>query len=296
MSIALTTTVLAVALGACGGGADTAEPAAPALAADPSVVALLPAPVKERGTLRVAVPDTGAPLGYQENGELRGMDPALGEAVAQVMGLRYEPEMVPFASAIPGLQADRYDIAYGQFYVTAERVQVVDFVTDWRDFSSFIVPSGSQFQPQSLADACGRSIGAMDGSVELQFLNDAQADCTSAGRPQIAISAFPSISAGVLALGSDRVEGVLTGRGAAENAVAQGQPFDIVGEIGGGPTATAVARTADSDQMLAAVQKAYEVLIADGAYRQILDANNTAYGAIDDPTVYTRGASLPTYQ
>ncbi|NKQ59406.1 transporter substrate-binding domain-containing protein [Amycolatopsis sp. K13G38] len=281
---------------ACGNPPASGNASEVTVQAAAEVVALVPDQIKQRGTLRVAIPDIGLPLAVKENGELRGMDPALGQALAQVMGLKYEPEMIPFAQTLPGLQADRYDVSFGEYYVTADRMKVVDFVTDWRDFSSFIVAQDAAVKPKALTDVCGLPIGAMDGSVELKFLNDAQAACAAQGKQPIAINAFPSISAGVLALSSNRVQGVLVGRGAGESAIAKGQPFSLVGEIGGGPTATAVARTAYSAQMLNAVRKAYETLIANGAYARILQANNTSYGAIDNPTIYTSGSTLPVYQ
>ncbi|MEU1301669.1 transporter substrate-binding domain-containing protein [Streptomyces shenzhenensis] len=296
-------TVLAAAglgfvVSACGSEPEASAPA-PAdveVQASSEVVALLPEQVERRGTLRVAIPDSGVPLATKENGELRGMDPGLGKALAQVMGLRFQPQMIPFSSALPGLQAGRYDVSFGEFYVTAERVKVADFVTAWRDFSSFVVWKDAKVKPQSLADVCGLQVGAMDGSVELKFLNDTQADCAAQGKQPITINAFPSISAGVLALSSNRVQAVLANRGGGENAIAKGQSFTLAGQIGGGPTATAVARTAYSEQMLKAVRKAYEVLIANGAYSKILEANNTSYGAIDNPTIYTTGSSLPDYE
>lgn len=290
--------VAGVTLSACSGETTDSSPttAGDSVQASEEVVALLPEEVKSRGTLRVAVPDIGAPLGYQVNGELKGMDPALGEAVARTMGLEYEPEMVPFASTLPGLQADRYDLSYGEYYVTADRLKVVDFVSNWRDFSSFIVPDDGALKPESLDATCGEQVGAMDGSAELEMLKATQATCTESGKPEIAISAFPSISAGILALSSDRVAAVLIGRGTGENAIEKGQPLEMVGEIGGGITATAVARTGYSPQMLAALQKAYEVLIADGTYAKILEDNGTSYGAIDKPEIFVADTTPPVYQ
>ncbi|GAA3764936.1 ABC transporter substrate-binding protein [Streptomyces tremellae] len=289
---------LGFTVAACGSEpeASTPAPARVDVRASSQVVDLLPEQVARRGTLRVAIPDSGLPLAGKQNGELRGMDPDLGKALAQVMGLKYEPRMIPFSSALPGLQSGRYDVSFGEFYVTAKRLETADFVTAWHDYSSFVVQKDMKVKPRALTDVCGMQVGAMEGSVELKFLNDAQAGCAAKGRKPITIDAFPSISAGVLALSSNRVQAVLANRGGGENAVAKGQSFALVGQIGGGPTATAVARTAYSARMLRAVRKAYEVLMSQGAYSKILKANNTSYGAIDKPTVYTTGSSLPDYE
>ena len=67
------------------------------------------------------------------------------------------------------------------------------------------------------------------------------------------MSAFPSISNAVLALNSGRVDGVLINRGGAQESIHMDSGLDATGEIGGGPTATAVARTENSEKLLAAI-------------------------------------------
>lgn len=255
------------------------------------VAALLPEAIRAAGVLRIAVPDVGKPLAYKEGDELKGMDIGLAKAVAGAMGLKAEISLVPFAAALPGLQAGKYDISYGEFYVTAERLKVADFVTSWQDYSSFLVVKSKGYAPTSLTEICGKSLGAMVGSAELEILNKAAAACDAAAR----INAFPSISNAVLALNSGRVDGVLINRGGAQESIMLDAGLDASGEIGGGPTATAVARTADSEAMLAALKAAYDHLIASGAYLEILEANNTAYGAATEAQIYTEGSTPPSY-
>lgn len=258
----------------------------------PEIAALLPESVRAAGTLRIAIPDVGRPLAFQDGQELGGMDPALGRAVAGVLGLEPELSLIPFASALTGLQADRYDISYGEFYVTAERLLVADFVTNWQDFSTFLVVSDGDFQPTSLGEICGRQMGAMAGSAELEILTTAAEDCSS-DAPNI--NAFPSVNNAVLALNSGRVDAVLVGRGSAEEGIQQDSSLTASGEIGGGPTATAVARNDNSEAMLAAIKAAYDHLIQSGEYAEILEANGTAYGAVTEAEIYTEGSTPPDY-
>lgn len=257
-----------------------------------SVAALLPKAILDAGVLRIAVPDTGKPLAYKDGDTLKGMDVDLAHAVADVLGLKAEVSLIPFAAALTGLQANKFDISYGEFYVTAERLKVADFVTNWQDYSSFLVVKAKDYKPTALADICGRQIGAMAGSAELETLNKAAGEC---GDTKATISAFPSISNAILALSSGRVEGVLINRGGAQDAINNNADLDASGEIGGGPTATAVARNANSDDLLAALKGAYDHLIETGDYMKILEKNDTAYGATKETVIYREGSTPPKY-
>jgi polar amino acid transport system substrate-binding protein len=285
---------LAVAAAAClsldllGGGAAWAQD----IAKVPELSAMLPKAVSEAGVLRVAMPDTGRPLAYKAGSDLKGMDPALARALAGVLGLKPQLELIPFASALAGLQANKYDVSYGEFYVTAERLKVADFVTNWQDFSSFLVAAKKDFKPAAIADICGHIVGAMAGSAELQILNSQSKTC---GDKAPTVSAFPSVNNAILALNSGRVDAVLIGRGAAEDAIKMDPGLAASGEIGGGPTATAVARNANSAQMLAAIKAAYDHLIRSGDYIKILEANGTAYGAATSAVIYKEGSTPPKY-
>lgn len=257
-----------------------------------AVAALLPKSIREAGVLRIAVPDIGKPLAYKDGDALKGMDVDLALAVAAVMGVQPEISLVPFAAALPGLQADKFDISYGEFYVTAERLAVADFVTNWQDYSSFLVTKASGYKPSELDQICGHTLGAMAGSAELEILGKGAEAC---GDDKTTISAFPSINNAVLALNSGRVDGVLINRGGAQESIILDAGLDASGEIGGGPTATAVAQTEDSEALLAALKAAYDDLIATGEYARILEANDTAYGAATEAVIYTEGSTPPKY-
>jgi polar amino acid transport system substrate-binding protein len=256
-----------------------------------AVAALLPKAIQDAGVLRIAIPDVGKPLAYKEGADLKGMDPDLAHAVAEVLGLKAEVSLIPFAAALTGLQANKYDISYGEFYVTAERLKVADFVTSWQDYSSFLVTKAKDYKPTALTDICGHIVGAMAGSAELETLNSASKKCAKAAT----VSAFPSISNAVLALNSGRVDGILINRGGAQESIHLDSGLDASGEIGGGPTATAVARNENSEKLLAALKAAYDHLITSGEYGKILQKNDTAYGAAKEAVIYKEGSTPPKY-
>jgi polar amino acid transport system substrate-binding protein len=257
-----------------------------------AVAALLPKSIQDAGVLRIAIPDVGKPLAFKEGADLKGMDPDLANAIAGVLGLKPEVSLIPFAAALTGLQANKFDISYGEFYVTSERLKVADFVTSWQDYSSFLVKKSENYKPVALKDICGHTVGAMAGSAELETLKTAAGKCSGAAPT---ISAFPSVSNSILALNSGRVDGVLINRGGAQEAIHLDGGLNASGEIGGGPTATAVARTENSEKLLAAIKAAYDHLIESGVYMKILEKNDTAYGAAKSAVIYKEGSTPPKY-
>ncbi|SDD28250.1 transporter substrate-binding domain-containing protein [Paraburkholderia lycopersici] len=256
------------------------------------VAALLPEDIRQAGVLRIAVPDIGKPLAYKEGNSLKGMDVDLAHAIAETMGLKADISLIPFAAALTGLQADKFDISFGEFYVTNERLKVVDFVTDWQDYSSFLALKTGKTKLSALTDICGHSVGAMAGSAELETLKTAVPKC---GGSAPTVSSFPSISNAVLALHSGRVDGVLINRGGAQEAIHLDDALAATGEIGGGPTATAIARNKNAEKLGKALQAAYDHLIQSGVYASILKANDTAYGAAKSASIYREGSTPPKY-
>ena len=146
---ALATAALVTVLAACGSGSSGsvgaasgaesgAESAAQSVAppsASVAVVAaaqqLVPQDIRDRGTLVVATGEGYPPFEfYDEAGTtLEGADPEMVAAIAGTLGLRQDLQVLKFDGIIPGLQGGRFDMAAAAMGVTAERNQVVDFVT-----------------------------------------------------------------------------------------------------------------------------------------------------------------------
>jgi polar amino acid transport system substrate-binding protein len=268
----------------------------PAAAADvqavPELAALLPASIRDAGVLRIAIPDVSRPKVYVENGEIKGMWADLAREMTGVLGIKADLQSVPFSAALPGLQAGRTDISFGDFYITAARLEVADFISYWRDFSTFVVRADTGYAPAAIADACGHKLGAIAGSVELETLTKNILTCTEG---DVEVSAFPSGSAALLALSSGRIDAVLTGRGAAASAMAADKSLAVSGELGGGPTSIAIARNDSAGAVGAALKGALDHMIETGRYKEILDANGTAYGAVTETNVYTVTSEPPKY-
>jgi polar amino acid transport system substrate-binding protein len=262
---------------------------------DPVVVALVPADIRKRGTLNIAMMTKYQPFSYTVDGKRVGMMPEMATAVAQTMGLKPVISTMDFPSILLGLEGKKYDIGMGEYFVRQDRLEVADFVTEWSNYDAFLVNQGSAYMPRSLADVCGHKIAILAGSSGVPAMESGVQRCKEAGKQPPEVSSFPEMSDAVLALSSHRVDAVLTGREVGVVMISQGQPFVASGRVGGGPTATAVARTNDSDGLLKAIRAAYVHLIGTGTYEQIHKRWGTDYGMIKDPTVFRKGDQPPSY-
>lgn len=261
----------------------------------PGVADLVPPHIRERGTLLIATMTSYQPYAFVVEGRLVGMIPEMATAVAQTMGLQPEISPIEFPAILLGLQSNRYDIGMGEYFVREDRLQVADFVTEWSNYNAFVVNEGSQYMPESIADTCGHHIAILAGSSGVPAMDAAKKHCSEAGEPEPQISSFPVMADAVLALSSNRVEAVLTGREVGLTLVNSGQPFVATGRVGGGPTATAVARADDNESLAEAIKAAYLHLMENGTYEEIHRRWGTDYGMIDDPTIYRQDDTPPTY-
>jgi polar amino acid transport system substrate-binding protein len=296
--VVMGSTLVVSACGSSGSGSSTATGSAAAAAGGSTsgggtASSLLPASIRQRGYINVAGPDASPPLSEAGKPDPQGMDPDIAAALGKVLGVQVHYSAVPFDAELTGLAAGKYDMAGGEFYVTAARIKEADFISAWHDYSAFLSLKSSSFSPtESTTSLCGQHIGVMSGSAEEAALTALNGKCSS----KMSLSSFPQENAAFLALSSSRVAAVTTGREQLELASeASAGKFKITGEFGGGPTAWAVARNGDSAQILKALDFAFKRIMANGTYMQILKKWHTEYGAVQTPTIYVKGSKLPNY-
>jgi polar amino acid transport system substrate-binding protein len=264
------------------GGAGTAVAGAVVQAA----ADLVPADVRERGTLVVATGEGYPPFEFyaEDNTTLQGVDPELITAVAGALGLTPDLQVLKFDGIIPGLQGGRYDIAAAAMGVTAERNKVVDFVTYFEGGSSIMTPAGNP-QGLNLENLCGHRIAAQKGTIYADnYLPKFNADCVAKGQPEIIVDIYPDAAQTNLAVGNGRADGVVSDFGPLAYVAQQSNGRFSVLDQSYDPAPYGFALPKDSE-LAPAIEAAVEAVIADGTYGEILEKWDVATGAITDPTI-----------
>lgn len=84
--------------------------------------------VKKAGKITFALSGGYPPFNFfTENDELTGFDVDMGKAIAEKLGVKYEPVTADFSGLLEGLRSGRYDGILGSMAVTDERSKAIDF-------------------------------------------------------------------------------------------------------------------------------------------------------------------------
>ncbi len=285
---------LVLALGALTGCGSISKKTATAAVAPPASGGVaareVPAPIRSKGVLVVAADATYAPNEFiaPDGHTVIGMDADLVRALGREMGLKVNVVNANFASIIPGLAAQKYDIGASSFTDTKVREQTVDFVTYFTAGTSFYTRAQGGSAIGTLADLCGHSVAVESGTTQQTDAAAQDKKCRAGGKPGVTVLVFPDQNSANLALRSGRAQVGMADSPVAAYAVKQsGGAFRLVGSAyGTAPYGLAMPKGSGLPQPVLA---ALEALIADGRYAAILGKWGVGSGAIAKPMI--NGAS-----
>ncbi|GGZ03074.1 ABC transporter substrate-binding protein [Streptomyces poonensis] len=286
-----------LALTACGSGDTGATAAAgaqasPAPTDDPvaavhkvdSVAALLPADVREEGTLRVGSSVGFPPGAYYPNGSDKapeGQDIDLADAVAKVLGVRLERQDASFETILPALGSGKYDVGTGNFGVTTERLKTIDFVTYINDGQGFAVKKGDTALKKvtDLTQLCGLTVGTGAGTTFETTLEAQKGVCAEAGEKPYDVKVYSENAATLTALQQGRIDVIMsTINGLRHQASQPASGTAFLGEYHRLDVGFAFKK---GSPLTKAFQAAVNELIEDGTYARILEKWGTSASAIE---------------
>ncbi len=292
LSIPIVTSALALALAACGssgtgqnvGAKSTAQGGGSGSSAehtddisvgvkpDAKAVKLLPAAVKDKGTLSVAMDLSSPPTSFMasDNKTPIGFNPDFSRLIAAKLGLKLQINNIKFDTIITGLQANRYDFTASTMGATRDRLKVLDMVDYFKAGTGVSVPYGN---PQKLTThtLCGHRVAVQSGSTaELQWLPQlSKQDCTSKGKPAIKAVTLPSVNDALTQLASKRIDAVMYDfTGLQWAATQQPKTFEVLKPLVATKT-VAVALKKDSP-LTPAVKAAIQSIIDSPKYAEAL--------------------------
>ncbi|MEU8513595.1 ABC transporter substrate-binding protein [Kitasatospora sp. NPDC048722] len=286
---------LTLGLTACGSsgsssGSSTganASATVPAVSADPSLAALVPADVKSAGKIVAATDASYAPNEFKDDkGNIVGMDVDLATAIATKLGLTVDVQNATFDSIIPGITGKKYTLSMSSFTDTKEREATVDMVTYFNAGTGAAVKKGNpdKIDPK---DLCGKKVAVQTGTTQADSIKDTiNPACVKAGKPPVPNDGdkFDLQTDVTQALVSGRDQVMLADSPVVDYAIKQtnGQ-LEKVGDVTDtAPYGVVLAKNSD---LTKAVQGAVQSLMADGTYKSILEKWGVQAGAIDKPVV-----------
>jgi polar amino acid transport system substrate-binding protein len=219
--------------------------------------------VKASGELRIAMSGQYPPFNFvNDKNEVVGFDASIGTAIAERLGVKATIVTTAWDGIIAGLLANKFDTIVGSMTITPEREKVVDFVGPYYHAGRAVfVAEGSS--AQSLDDLKGKTIGVTLGETHEKWAR-AQGGWdirTYKGLPEL-----------LLELEAGRVEAIVVDNIPVMVAVKQtGEKVRRLEtpDIEGGSVAIGIAIRKNNPELKAAMQKALDEMMADGAYEKI---------------------------
>ncbi|MEV6923314.1 ABC transporter substrate-binding protein [Dactylosporangium sp. NPDC051485] len=239
-----------------------------------SVAARVPAPVRDRGELRVVTISNGVPpLAFMadDNKTVSGAEIDIAQLVADVLGLRIAVEQSSWENLFLAVKSGKYDAAFSNITVTAQRGQLYDFATYRTDSLAWEVAADSKVTAiQKPADIAGLTVGVGSGSTQEKILLDWVSQVKTAGLPEAKIQYYQSQADYWLALKSGRIQAFFGPHSLSAYHVLVAKETKLVGVYEGTSRGHIGAMTTKGSGLADAIAAALNELIANGKYAEVL--------------------------
>jgi polar amino acid transport system substrate-binding protein len=265
--------------------AAVAAPSAPTKKKPPTTKqlrAMLPASIRKSNTLHIAT-SIYAPVDYYKGDgkTLTGFDADVMRAVARKLKLKVKWAVIDFSAILPGITSGQYDFAT-DLNDTAQREQVVDFITEFRDGSSILVKKGNPEHIRTLGDLCGKTVVMTQGSVQIPIATAQSDKCDQAGKSKINQLLVPDDPPARLALQSGRASAYLVNTLAGSYAAKTqngGRDFQALAGVYQ-PQYAGIIFPKKSAQLREAIRATLNAVIADGTYPKVMARYGVSNNAI----------------
>ncbi|MBG6239215.1 polar amino acid transport system substrate-binding protein [Mycetocola sp. CAN_C7] len=250
---------------------------------DEASVALLPDDIKEAGKLVIGTDANYPPNEYKDSdGTVIGWEIDLIDAMAAKLGLETEYKASQFDNIIPSIVGNKLDFGLSSFTDTIEREEQVDFVNYYTAGVQWASTKGTEVDPNN---ACGLKVAVQSTTFQDTEEVPAKSDaCVAAGKEPIEKLQFEAQDAAANAVALGQADAFSADSPVTLYAIAQnGDKLQAAGEtFDEAPYGLPIAK---DSELTEAIVSAFEALIADGTYTEILDEWGVADGGLDEITI-----------
>jgi polar amino acid transport system substrate-binding protein len=237
----------------------------------PSIVLADEPQLIEPGKLTWGSSPTFTPFEFMRDSKPAGFDVDLMEVLAKRIGLSSNMMGMEFKGVIPALLGHRVDVGVSGLYVTAERLQVADFIPYVIVGNQIVVQKGNPHHISDRASLCGFKVAVPVNTAFEASTKQASADCKAKGKPEIDILSLPGSNNVALALSQGRVDAALNSTATIAAMIGEnpdsyeraGEPFDADTKVG-------IALRKDSGALKAKLEQAMQEVVKDGTYAGLL--------------------------
>ncbi|ASK64412.1 amino acid ABC transporter substrate-binding protein [Virgibacillus phasianinus] len=210
----------------------------------------------EDGKLTFAASGEFKPFSFMKDGKMVGYDIAVGEAIAEKLGLEPVQQKAKFAGIVTGVKQGRYDVAVASHTITEDRLKEVDFSEPYY-YSGPVIYTRPDSDIKSAEDLKGKEISVSRGSTYVDIAKEYTEN-------------IPQVDSDVVALQSlakGHHDAVITDKITGETAIENGLKIESRGQLGVSEQAVAVAK--DNDKLQKAVNEALQELKESGKLKEL---------------------------
>lgn len=215
----------------------------------------------EDGTLRVGSDINFAPFEFIEDGEEKGFDVDLMNAIAERLGLEVEYVNTSFDTIFTQLAAGEFDAIVSAITITDERKQTIAFSAPYFQANQALVATKDS-GIDSVDDLDGKDVGAQAGTTGLDYAKEHFTGAT--------IKEFQDAPAGFTALSAGQVDAMFIDVPVAVEQVKNNDDLVLVEEVSTNEE-YGIGVQQDNEALLEAINGALDDIIADGAYAEIFE-------------------------
>ena len=222
----------------------------------------------EKGVLIMGTNAEFPPYEYIENNKVVGIDVEISEAIAKKLGLELRVENMEFDSIISSVKGGKVDIGAAGMTVTPERLEEVNFTTTYATGVQVVIvteDSAITSVDDLFAEGANHTIG-----VQLATTGDLYSTWDIEDEGLGTIDRYPKGADAVMALKSGKVDCVIIDNEPAKAFVAENEGLKIL-DTEYAVEDYAIAINKNNTELLSAVDKALNELIADGTLQSIID-------------------------
>jgi len=252
----------------------------------PAQATELPDAIKQAGALHLTVNSTYAPMEYRDpaTNELTGLDVDLANEIAKRLGGKIVWSETPFAELIPSLQTKRADFIISGISDRSARRESADFIDDLTTGPQFFVLGESPAKVTT--DLCGLKVGTTRStSFPVEIEKWSKQNCEAAGKPAIQYVPGENSIDVRNQLKQGRIDAAVQGSETLPYALQlEAGKYRIVGEPFSKGFQGIMFRKDDAATR-EVITAQLTAMIADGAYKAILDKYGLGANAVDKPVM-----------
>jgi polar amino acid transport system substrate-binding protein len=227
-------------------------------------------PLARSGYLISAVNPTVAPVQYiDDSGNIVGLNPEFGEAIAERLCLKQELHSTQFATMIPIAKEGRVDMINTFMFYTPERASQVFMIPYGASTLAILVPKKNADEIKGVEYFSGKRFGTELGTVDYQIAKAASEELVKAGKPAIDVRTFNTYADVLQVLAAGQVDGVFVGTEQAIYYRDKGADFYRVAVSGSQPHVEALAF--GNAEIAHAVEVVLDGMKADGSLEKLFN-------------------------